>query len=398
MQEKNVHNEKENDNENKIIEITEGFTKLLVPIGSITDTVPPRDVAFYNPKAKNNRDVSIAAYLAFLKNFDGPRIMLESLAGIGARGLRMANETDMQSIFLNDINPNAITLAKRSARLNKLNTVGFSNDEACRFLSNHTARGTRGAIVDIDPFGSPAPFFDCAIRAVMHGGMISCTATDLQVLNGLFDDACQNRYGGVPIRNITYGNEIAIRLVLGCLRSVAARLGVSIHPMFVAAEMHYYRIYVNIMVKHAKEPHDEIGYAVHCDMCGGRKITQRHKDTKCDMCDYPNIRIAGPLWSGHLFKQSFVTDTKQNLTGLLKDTTSQNMLKYLDKAIEESTVQSGLYYTVDEMSSRTKTSPPRLAHVIKELRRTGFAASQTSLSHTGFRTNAPLDVIKKIFS
>lgn len=398
MKETGIH-----DSGKEIIEITEGTTKLLVPAGSLSGAVPPREVAFYNPKAKNNRDVSIAAYLAFLGNFDGPRIMLEPLAGIGARGLRTANEADdvvlsMQHTYLNDINSNAVELAKRSAALNNLGAVSFTNDEACRFLSNHTARGTRGAIVDIDPFGSPAPFFDCAIRAVMHGGMISCTATDLQVLNGLFDHACQNRYGGVPIRGITYGNEIAIRLVLGCLRAVAARLDVSICPVFASAEMHYYRMYVLVMVKNAKEADNEIGYAVHCDACGNRKLTRRYKSEKCSMCGETEVRAAGPLWTGPLFEQSFIDDAKQNLSCLLKNSMDKKMIKYLEKALEESTVQSGLYYTADEMASRTKSSPPCMSHVISKLRKEGFAAAQTSLSRTGFRTNAPLDVIKGAFS
>ena len=71
----------------------------------------------------------------------------------------------------------------------------------------------------------PAAFFDCGIRATMHGGILSTAATDLQVLNGLFQNACKRKYGGVPVRT-EYGNEIAIRLILGSLRTVAARLGV----------------------------------------------------------------------------------------------------------------------------------------------------------------------------
>ena len=75
---------------------------------------------------------------------------------------------------------------------------------------------------------------------------LSTAATDLQVLNGLFQGACKRKYGGIPVR-VEYGNEMAIRLILGSLRSVAARLGVKIIPMFVESEMHYYRTYVKIL-------------------------------------------------------------------------------------------------------------------------------------------------------
>ena len=67
----------------------------------------------------------------------------------------------------------------------------------------------------------------------------------LQVLNGLFQDACKRKYGGIPVRT-EYGKETAIRLILGCLRIVAARLGVEIIPMFAESNMHYYRTYVQV--------------------------------------------------------------------------------------------------------------------------------------------------------
>ena len=82
-------------------EIVEGRTKLLVPRGSIIEKVPPKEPAFFNPKARLNRDFSIIAYAAFLENFEGPKIFLEGLSGIGARGLRVANELKI-ILMIND--------------------------------------------------------------------------------------------------------------------------------------------------------------------------------------------------------------------------------------------------------------------------------------------------------
>ncbi|MFB5610123.1 MAG: tRNA (guanine-N1)-methyltransferase, partial [Nitrosarchaeum sp.] len=212
-------------------EIIEGKTKILVPKGSITEKVPPKKPAFFNPKAKINRDFSIIVYATFLKNFQGPKIFLEGLSGIGARGLRVANELEIDNLVINDLNPTALEIAEYSANLNGIKNVEFSEMEVCRFFSNYSKKGKRGSIVDIDPFGSPAAFFDCGIRATMHGGILSSAATDLQVLNGLFQGACKRKYGGIPVR-AEYGNEIAMRLILGCLRMVAARLGVEIEPLF----------------------------------------------------------------------------------------------------------------------------------------------------------------------
>jgi len=139
-------------------EIIEGQTKLMVPKKSMTDTVPPKEPAFFNPRAKLSRDFSIVAYDAFLKKFEGPKIFLEGLSGIGARGLRVANELDVDKVIINDLNPSALELAKYSGKLNNLQNVEFSELDICRFFSQYSKKGERGSIVDIDPFGSPSPF------------------------------------------------------------------------------------------------------------------------------------------------------------------------------------------------------------------------------------------------
>jgi tRNA (guanine26-N2/guanine27-N2)-dimethyltransferase len=103
------------------LEIIEGQTKILVPPDSVNAKVPPREPAFFNPRAKMNRDFSIIAYSAFLENFVGPKIFLDGLAGIGARGLRVANEIkSIEKVIVNDLNPSALNLSLRSAKLNNL--------------------------------------------------------------------------------------------------------------------------------------------------------------------------------------------------------------------------------------------------------------------------------------
>ncbi len=380
-----------------IREITEGRTRLLVPSGALDGEAPPRDTAFFNPRSRANRDVSTVAYAAHLDGFDGPPTMLEPLAGVGARGLRAANETGaIRHIHINDVNPKAVSLAREAALLNGLDAeVSFSNLEACRFLSDHATRGRRGAIVDIDPFGSPAPFFDCALRSLMHGGLLSCAATDLQVLNGLFDEACQNRYGGMPTRGTTYGSETAIRIVLGCLRAVAARLGVSISPIFVSSDMHYYRMYARIRVGHAGAAREEIGYATHCDACGGRWLGPR-AERECRACG-SETRRAGPLWRGPLFDGEFVNSMVRRALNM-GHAPDGALHTHLERAREESAVQgTGLFYTLDEMASRTGVSPPRMARVLTGLREAGYSASRTSLAPTGFRTDAPPDAATDAF-
>jgi len=369
-------------------EIIEGKTKLLVPKKSITEKVPPKKPVFFNPKAKLNRDFSVIAYAAFLKNFQGPKIFLEGLSGTGARGLRVANELKIENIIINDLNPTALKIAEYSAKLNNIKNIEFSEKEVCRFFSNHSKKGERGSIIDIDPFGSPAAFFDCGIRATMHGGILSTAATDLQVLNGLFQGACKRKYGGIPVRT-EYGNEIAIRLVLGCLRIVAARLGVQVIPLFVESDMHYYRTYVKVLNR--PDQQENIGYILHCKNCGHRKITLE-QEQECELCKL-KISIAGPLWIGNIFNKEFIQDMLLEIQNLEVDKVCE---KTLHKCLAESEM-SGTYFTLDEIASKMKSSPPKLENAISYLQKNNFVASVTSFSPTGFRTDAKINEIMKIF-
>ena len=374
----------------EIIEITEGATKILVPKGSMEEKVPPKEPAFFNPKAKLNRDFSILAYAAFVKSFDGPKLFLEGLSGLGARGLRVSNEIkEIENVIINDLNPSALELAIQSAKLNKLKNFETSEKELCRFFSNYSKKGERGSMVDIDPFGSPAKFIDCGIRATMHGGIFSVTATDLQVLNGLFDNACKRRYGGVPIR-AEYGNEIAIRLVLGCIRTVAARMDIEIIPLFVESDMHYYRVYMKILNRPDQE--DNLGYIFHCKSCGNRGQSLE-KENDCKICN-SKLEFAGPLWIGKLYDKEF---TESMLEQIQKFDVDKSCEKILKKCIQEADMSS-TYYTLDEIASRTKKSPLKLEKAIERLEKSDFKASPTSLEPTGFRTNARIDEIESIFS
>lgn len=372
-----------------LVETTEGATRLLVPAGSLSEAVPPRDPAFFNPRARMNRDISMAAYAALLRGFRGPGVLLDSMAGLGARGLRAACELGLECAVLNDANPAAVRLARRSAALNSLGNAEFSNDEACRFLAGRSRGGARGAIVDIDPFGSPAAYLDCGIRAAMHGGMLAVTATDLQVLGGLYDSVCRRRYGGVPART-EYGNEVAIRLVLGCVAGVAGRMGAEVRPLFVESEMHYYRAYVR--VRNRQDQQDNSGYILHCPGCGHREAVPEAAP-RCRLCGGA-ARAAGPLWTGAIFDPGFVGGMCDAAAGLPVGEDSRAVLQ---KCLSEAGLPA-TYHTLDVVASRTRSSPPRLARVLERLAGLGFAASPTAFDPTGFRTDAGVREIDRAFA
>ncbi len=374
--------------ETDLAEIVEGNTKLLVPKDALVDSSPPREPAFFNPRARISRDFSIIAYSTFLKNFKGPKIFLDSLAGIGARSIRVANELNIiENVFVNDVNPKALEIAQKIAKLNNVTKCSFSENEACRFLSSHSRREGRGAIVDIDPFGSPSRYLDCGIRATFHGGLLSVTATDLTVLHGLFPKACKRKYYGTPVKT-EYGNEIALRLVLGCINLVAGRLDVMVTPLFVQNNMHYYKIYVKILVK--TDTNNNMGYIIHCKKCGNRQVTN-DVDYTCKICN-SKAELAGPLWIGNLYNKDFVEGMLVEENNFQVD---KSCKKTLEKCLKEIDMPPS-YYTLDEIARRKRSAPISLAKIIGKIQQAGYKASITSLNPSAFKTNARIDEILPI--
>jgi tRNA (guanine26-N2/guanine27-N2)-dimethyltransferase len=372
----------------QITTITEGRTQILVPKGALEQKVPPRDIAFFNPRAKLSRDFSIIVYSTFLKNFDGQKSFLDGLSGLGARGLRVANEIKDTEVFVNDLNPSALELSKNSAELNELHNYTISKSDICQFFNGFSKKGSRGAIVDIDPFGSPAKYIDCGLRATVHKGLLSISATDLQVLHGLFNDACKKKYHGTPVKT-TYSNEISIRLVLGLSIAVAARLDVEATPIFVETNQHYYRVYLRILNK--PDTRKNIGYIAHCRNCGNRHTTP-DQIQNCTLCAH-KVELAGPLWIGNLFEKDFVAQMLENIP----DYSDKKCEKSIRKALLESEMPA-CYYTLDEIAQMLKSAPIPLEQIILRLQQNGFSASPTSFNPTGFRTDCKIDKIKELFS
>ncbi len=371
--------------EPELVEIVEGATKLLVPKGSLVEKVPPMKPAFFNPRARINRDFSMIAYATFLRTFKGPKVFLDSLSGIGARSIRVANELDaIEKVFINDVNPKALEIAENIAKLNNVTNCIFSENEACRFLSLHSKRENRGAIVDIDPFGSPSRYLDCGIRATFHGGLLSVTATDLTVLHGLFPAACKRKYYGTPVRT-EYGDEIALRLILGCMNIVAGRLDVKIVPLFVQNNMHYYKTYVKVLVKTNNK--EEMGYILHCKNCGNRHVTSDVR-YECNVCNL-KAELAGPLWIGNIYNKNFVSEMIIEEKQLQVD---KSCKKILERCKDEADMPP-TYFTIDKLAHMKHAAPVSLAKTIEKIQNAGFMASATSLNPAAFKTDARIDEI-----
>ncbi|MEM2759991.1 MAG: tRNA (guanine(10)-N(2))-dimethyltransferase [Nitrososphaerales archaeon] len=374
--------------------IIEGNTKLVVPADSLTGTVPPRSPAFFNPNARLSRDLSIIAYSAYARNLS-ERNMADALAGVGARAIRAAVEVkELDEVYINDANPIAIDMAMESSRNNGVEKkCKFSVNEVCKFLIDHSSKGSRFGILDLDPFGTPAPYIDCALRAVVDEGLLSVTATDTPVLCGIYPNVCVRRYYGRSI-NVEYGNEIGLRLLLGLISMIASRLECGIKPLFVHSTRNYLRVYVRVNVgsQYAEKMPSMTGLIYHCIYCGNRTYADYNRDKICSNCKKP-MKHAGPLWIKDIFDADFIIGAQLSVHAC-------NVDKKCNKLFSLAREEIGMpptYFTVDKISEGMKATPPSMSAIIEKLRSSGFSGARTSLNPMGFKTDAEYIEVLDIF-
>ncbi|MFI5415838.1 MAG: tRNA (guanine-N1)-methyltransferase, partial [Nitrososphaerales archaeon] len=204
------------------------------------------------------------------------------------------------------------------------------------------------------------------------------------VLHGIFPEACQRKYYGTPVRT-TYGNEIALRLVLGCMNLVAGRMDIMVAPLFVQHSMHYYKAYVKILVR--TNTKNCMGYILHCDNCGNRKVVHEVEHV-CNICN-SKTKLAGPLWIENLYDKNFVDAMILEEKNLMVD---KSCGIFLEKCKEEVDMAPA-YFTLDEIGHRNQSAPPSLDKIIEKIQGIGLRATKTSMNPTGFKTDAKIDEI-----
>ena len=380
----------------------EGKTLLLVPSFSLSENVPPKNPAFFNPNAKWNRDISILAYKIQASSKNN-RTFADSICGVGARGLRTAVEVPkIDTIYLNDLNPIAIDLAKESAKLNQVqDKCIFDTNDVCKFLNFQERDFRKFDIVDLDPFGSPSPYVDCVLRSVSNRGLISITATDTAVLCGVYPNVCYRKYYGFPLRT-EYSNEIGIRILVSFIALNASRFDLSIIPYFCHTNLHYMRVYLKVIFGNslANSVSSKIGFLKHCHNCNHRKIENlRDQDLVCEICD-TKCKLAGPLWIDSLFDFEFA---RAMLTVLKNDQyflSTKNEYNKLLRMMQicNSELAYPFYFETDSIASKAKKSSISLDKVISSLTGNGFNASKTIMNDKGFKTNAtPKEIIDLLY-
>ena len=147
---------------------------------------------------------------------------MDALSATGLRSIRYALECDSLlpvKIIANDVSKKAIEAIEKNIETNDVkdkvvcNQDDASYDYILRFpdilfnsifrIFMYRNRGfkSRFSIIDLDPYGSPAPFLDAAVQALADGGLLMVTCTDMAVLCGNHSETCHAKYGSVCLKS-----------------------------------------------------------------------------------------------------------------------------------------------------------------------------------------------------
>jgi tRNA (guanine26-N2/guanine27-N2)-dimethyltransferase len=363
-----------------------------------SDYAPSKAPVFYNPVMELNRDIAILAVQAYQRVVNREISVCEPLTSSGIRGVRFATEIHgVKNVLISDINQRAFNLAKHNVQLNGLTErVTVHHKDANCLLSCHGAPHERFDVVDVDPFGSPVPYLDAAIRALRNNGLLAVTATDMAPLCGVHAKACIRKYGGKPLRT-EYCQELAVRLLAGCVVTVAAKHDIGIRVVFSHCSDHYVRVYAEIGygAKKADESVKSLGYVLHCFNCLHRETAKDLFAKRLEQCPECGSKMdyAGPLWLEKMFDKQFCElMTEENMHRAFRN--SGKIAKLLSLAIAEADAPMA-YYVVDKISNKLALPVPSVGVLLQVLRENGFQAFPTHFNSLGIRTDAPASTMQK---
>jgi tRNA (guanine26-N2/guanine27-N2)-dimethyltransferase len=386
------------------VRVQEGAASVLVPelVGSEGEHIDhTRSLApvFYNPVMKLNRDSAVLALGAYQKKVSRPISVCEPLCGTGVRGIRLALEVEgVEKVILGDLSRSAVGLAGENISLNQVSDrVAVRLLEANLLLSLYASPLRRFDYVDIDPYGSPVPYIDSAIRACRRDGLIALTATDMAPLCGVNPKACLRKYGGRPLRT-GYCRETALRLLTGTLVATATKHEVAPRPVFGYAADHYVRVYAK-MARGAREANrrlKEVGYILHCFGCSNRKTVTSsliRDSSECDVCG-SRMLAAGPLWIGDLADGPFCKNMLE-ISERSELSSNRRLMRIIRLVRDEIAFPPG-YYNIDKLCS--KLGMPSIAsdRAFSALEEAGLRVVGTHMDRRGFKADSSISEIESV--
>ncbi|KAJ9317326.1 hypothetical protein DTO271D3_2616 [Paecilomyces variotii] len=298
--------------------------------------------------------------------------ILDALSATGLRALRYAKEIPFATcIVSNDLSPSAVQSQKINIEYNKVeDKVKPNSGDACAYMysrngphdSGDSGHKGRFDVIDLDPYGTAAPFMDAAVQAVNDGGLLCVTCTDAGVWasNG-YPEKAFALYGGITVKG-SHSHEGGLRLILHALATSAAKYGLAIEPLLSLSIDFYARVFVRVYKSPAEVKFISANTMLvyNCDSgCGAWSIqplsqTKQKPDKKgnpfwtfgyaqgptaaphCEHCGF-KTHLGGPMWGGPLHNPHFIQKILNMLPGIDRDTyhTVDRIEGMLTTALEE---------------------------------------------------------------
>lgn len=368
----------------KTREITEGLTKLKIPVEYLNKQ------HFFNPRVELSRDLTMLVIRTLNpKNW----VVCDALAGIGARGIRIAKECGVKKVFLNDFSEDNLKFMKENARLNSVgNKIEIVNQDA-NFLLSEKMRVFD--YIDVDPYGSPTYYLDSSARAIKRDGFLGFSATDTAALCGTSPVTCLRRYGIESCKTDFY-KELGLRILITSAALIFSKWSFCFKPLLSYASEHYFRVFVCVKKGKSiasKTIKDNLGYVNYCPECLWRKVDV-NPVIECEFCK-KKTKIIGKVWVGQIEDLGFIQSCEKKLFKIKWLKTSKKIKKMLYLLKNES---SPLYYDVHKVCQKHGLKIPKFKILQERLRENGYKTERTHFSNNGIKTEAPLKDLIKVIS
>ena len=372
--------------------VPEGKARLAVPkldteLGEPLQHLRSEAPVFYNPVMRTNRDTAVLMLRAYTSKTSHPVTVCEPMTGSGVRGIRFMLEVpELSSVTLGDLNPSALRLARENAQLNNIaDGIDLRELDESLLLSIHSYPRGRFDYVDIDPYGTPAPYIDAAVMATKNHGIIALTATDMAPLCGVNKRACLRKYGGMPMNN-EFCHETALRLMTLTMVRQAAIYEYGTTPLFSYYADHYIRAYYRIDkgARRADASLDQLGFIKYCPECLHRETSLDNSETQCSCGG--TMEVAGPLWLGELSDPEYFTDMLNDLENLpyLQGSRAEEIINLVKS---EHGYPVG-FYLIDLLCKMIGVKSLPTDDVFNAVESAGFRATRVHYDTRGLKTDA----------
>jgi tRNA (guanine26-N2/guanine27-N2)-dimethyltransferase len=342
------------------------------------------DGVFYNPKMKGLRDISVA-YLNSVSK--GKETLLDSTPATGIRGIRYALEAGIDDITFVEINNSAYENIIRNLNKNNMQNAVAYNKSIQEFANSYN-----GAFdfIDVDPFGSPAPYIHDLLKVSKDNTVIMITATDTAVLCGAHSNACIKTYSSMPMHN-ELCHEVGLRILACFIAREAAQFNFGIEVELAIANMHYMRIFVRLNrgANKAVESIKKCGFALYCNKCHNfsyKKGIATSIDDKCSYCN-SKMQISGPMWLDSINNKQVVG----KMLGMQLNIEEEKLLGTIYKEID-----TPFFFAIPKLTKYMKRGAVSAADVVKVLSEEGYEVSKTHVDNNSIKTNAHIGEIIKV--